>query len=141
MPVSVTASGPGAAARSPAHGRGLRRRGEEGLRGGAGRPLGLARLAQWTEVFSGVDACVTPVIEALEVVDEPHLNARGTFTNIAGVFQPAPAPRFSRTPAASPTPPVSPGADTGARPRALAGMSHGPCRRPPRGAEPVQGPR
>ncbi len=65
-------------------------------------------------MFSAVDACVTPVIEALELVDEPHLNARSTFTKIAGVFQPAPAPRFSRTPAASPAPPVSPGADTSA---------------------------
>jgi alpha-methylacyl-CoA racemase len=69
---------------------------------------------EWTAVFAGTDACVTPVVEPREVPDEPHLSARGTFLLVDGVFQPAPAPRFSRTPAGIPTPPPAPGADVAA---------------------------
>ena len=68
----------------------------------------------WTEVFGGVDACVTPVVELAEVAAEPHLSARGTFATVDGVLQPAPAPRFSRTPAEQPSSPPVPGADTDA---------------------------
>jgi alpha-methylacyl-CoA racemase len=67
---------------------------------------------EWTTVFAGTDACVTPVVEPREVRDQPHLSARGTFLELEGIFQPAPAPRFSRTPAGAPTPPPTPGADT-----------------------------
>ena len=42
----------------------------------------------------------------------PHNVARGTFTEVDGAPQPAPAPRFSRTPGAVERPPVVPGADT-----------------------------
>ncbi|MCU1690970.1 MAG: sle [Frankiales bacterium] len=68
---------------------------------------------EWTRVFDGVDACVTPVVELAETLDQPHLAARGTFTVVDGVQQAAPAPRFSRTPAAAPTAPrpVSPDAE------------------------------
>jgi alpha-methylacyl-CoA racemase len=69
---------------------------------------------EWTAVFAGRDACVTPVVDPREVAAEPHLSARGTFLTLDGVFQPAPAPRFSRTPAATPTPPPAVGADTDA---------------------------
>ncbi len=69
---------------------------------------------EWTAVFDGVDACVTPVVELAETLDEPHLAARGTFAVVDGVQQAAPAPRFSRTPAALPTPPRPTGADTAA---------------------------
>ncbi|MCU1602060.1 MAG: sle [Frankiales bacterium] len=69
---------------------------------------------EWTEVFGGRDACVTPVVEPGEVPAEPHLSARGTFTTVDGVFQPSPAPRFSRTPAGVPTPPPAVGADNDA---------------------------
>jgi alpha-methylacyl-CoA racemase len=67
---------------------------------------------EWAAVFAGTDACVTPVVEPREVRDEPHLSARGTFLELDGVFQPAPAPRFSRTPAGTPVAPRVPGADT-----------------------------
>ena len=67
---------------------------------------------EWTAVFEGTDACVTPVVEPAEVRDQPHLSARGTFLELDGVFQPAPAPRFSRTPAGIPAAPPPVGADT-----------------------------
>ena len=69
---------------------------------------------EWTVVFDGVDACVTPVVELAETLDEPHLKARGTYVVVGGVQQAAPAPRFSRTPAAAPTAPGVPGADADA---------------------------
>ena len=55
---------------------------------------------EWTARFEGSDACVTPVLSLDEAHDHPHNVARGTFTNGAGGACPAPAPRFSRTPAA-----------------------------------------
>ncbi|MEE1943290.1 CaiB/BaiF CoA-transferase family protein [Streptomyces sp. TRM 70361] len=67
--------------------------------------------AEWTAVFEGTDACVAPVLSLREAPAHPHLAARGTFTTRAGVTQPAPAPRFSATPAAPPRPPAPPGAD------------------------------
>ena len=53
---------------------------------------------EWTAVFATTDACVTPVVELSEALDEPHLKARGTLVEIDGRVQPAAAPRFSRTP-------------------------------------------
>src|ERR1700677_2371640 len=70
--------------------------------------------AEWAEVFAGSDACVAPVLSLSEAPDHPHNKARGTFTEVAGLTQPAPAPRFSRTPADPPQPPPAPGADTDA---------------------------
>ncbi len=70
--------------------------------------------AHWERVFEGTDACVTPVLEPGEAPAHPHLAARGTFTEVDGVVQAAPAPRFSRTPA-GPAAPVADGpADAGA---------------------------
>ncbi|NJQ03931.1 CaiB/BaiF CoA transferase family protein [Streptomyces zingiberis] len=69
---------------------------------------------EWTEVFSGSDACVAPVLSLREAADHPHLAARATFTEYAGVTQPAPAPRFSVTPGSIRRPPALPGADAGA---------------------------
>jgi alpha-methylacyl-CoA racemase len=69
---------------------------------------------EWTEVFQGRDACVTPVVEPGEVPDEPHLSARKTFMTLDGVFQPSPAPRFSRTPPGTPSAPGPVGADNDA---------------------------
>ncbi|MCW2528401.1 MAG: Alpha-methylacyl-CoA racemase [Pseudonocardiales bacterium] len=63
--------------------------------------------AEWTTVFAGTDACVTPVLSFDEASSGEHLAARGTLVEIGGVTQPAPAPRFSRTPAATPRPPAS----------------------------------
>jgi alpha-methylacyl-CoA racemase len=56
--------------------------------------------AQWTETYDGTDACVAPVHTFSEAAKSPHLAARGTYVEHHGVVQPAPAPRFSRTPTA-----------------------------------------
>ena len=69
-------------------------------------------MAEWTAVFEGTDACVAPVVSLSEAHDHPHLAARGTFVSDNGVVQPAPAPRFSRTPAALGEPPAAPGQHT-----------------------------
>jgi alpha-methylacyl-CoA racemase len=53
---------------------------------------------EWIAVFEGSDACVTPVLEFEEAPRHPHLAARRTFVDEEGGVQPAPAPRFSRTP-------------------------------------------
>ncbi|WP_228918093.1 CaiB/BaiF CoA-transferase family protein [Streptomyces sp. DH20] len=66
----------------------------------------------WTAVFEGTDACVAPVLSLREAPHHPHLAARSTFTDNAGITQPAPAPRFSATPATVRTGPARPGADT-----------------------------
>jgi alpha-methylacyl-CoA racemase len=52
---------------------------------------------EWTAVFEGTDACVAPVLTIPEAVAHPHNVERGTFTEVAGIPQPAPAPRFDRT--------------------------------------------
>ncbi|MFD0154623.1 CaiB/BaiF CoA transferase family protein [Streptomyces sp. NPDC055721] len=67
---------------------------------------------EWTSVFEGTDACVAPVLSLREAPSHPHLAARGTFTEHAGLTQPAPAPRFSVTPGTLRSGPVLPGADT-----------------------------
>jgi alpha-methylacyl-CoA racemase len=59
----------------------------------------------WNEVFDGTDACVTPVLTYAEAAHEKHLDCRGTLVELDGVVQPAPAPRFSRTPAPTPASP------------------------------------
>jgi alpha-methylacyl-CoA racemase len=66
---------------------------------------------EWAGVFSGTDACVTPVVELAEAVDQPHLAARRTLTSVDGVVQASPAPRFSRTPGAAGMPPTSTSVD------------------------------
>jgi alpha-methylacyl-CoA racemase len=66
---------------------------------------------EWAAVFADTDACVTPVLSFDEVAHHPHIAARQTLVEIDGVTQPAPAPRFSRTPASLPKPPPEPGAD------------------------------
>ncbi|KAF3468613.1 CaiB/BaiF CoA-transferase family protein [Streptomyces sp. Tu 3180] len=67
---------------------------------------------EWTAVFEGSDACVAPVLSLREAPHHPHLAARSTFTDHGGITQPAPAPRFSATPATVRTGPARPGADT-----------------------------
>ncbi|WP_406864039.1 CaiB/BaiF CoA-transferase family protein [Streptomyces sp. HUAS MG47] len=69
---------------------------------------------EWTAVFDGSDACVAPVLSMREAPAHPHLAARGTFVEHSGLTQPAPAPRFSATPAAVRRGPALPGADTAA---------------------------
>jgi alpha-methylacyl-CoA racemase len=68
--------------------------------------------AEWTATLESADACASPVLSLDEAPSHPHNVARGTFVEIDGVVQPAPAPRFSRTPAAVRSPPSEPAADT-----------------------------
>jgi alpha-methylacyl-CoA racemase len=67
---------------------------------------------EWCAVMEGTDVCFAPVLSLDEAHDHPHMAARGTFTEVAGIRQPAPAPRFSRTPGAIERPPSSPGQHT-----------------------------
>ena len=67
---------------------------------------------EWATIFETSDACVAPVLDLHEAVDDPHMVARGTFVEVDGFKQPAPAPRFSRTPAAVPVAPAHPGEHT-----------------------------
>jgi alpha-methylacyl-CoA racemase len=53
---------------------------------------------QWTEVFEGSDACVTPVLDLFEASEHPHNQLRASFVQLDGAALPAPAPRFSATP-------------------------------------------
>lgn len=66
---------------------------------------------EWAQTFAEEDACVMPVLEMAEVPRHPHNRARGTFVEFEGSRQPAPAPRFSRTPGNLRTSPTPPGAD------------------------------
>jgi alpha-methylacyl-CoA racemase len=66
---------------------------------------------EWTEVFEGLDACVTPVLSPREAAAHPYNTARRVFTT-QGSVQPNPAPRFSKTPSAIQMPPQTPGAGT-----------------------------
>lgn len=63
---------------------------------------------EWTEIFAGTDACVTPVLTWGEAAEGEHLQARSTLVTVDGVTQAAPAPRFSRTSPGTPgVPPQS----------------------------------
>jgi alpha-methylacyl-CoA racemase len=84
-------------------------------------PEGKRRLAEvlstrsrddWAAVFDGSDACVSPVLSLDEAPRHPHAVARSAYIEVGGTVQPAPAPRFSKTPAAVPTAPPQRGADT-----------------------------
>jgi alpha-methylacyl-CoA racemase len=68
--------------------------------------------AEWAEVFGNTDACVAPVLTLLEAPHHEHNVVRSTFVEHGGVVQPAPAPRFSRTPAALDLEPPAPGDHT-----------------------------
>ena len=60
---------------------------------------------EWCALLEGTDACFAPVLTMAEAPAHPQAVARGTFVEVDGVVQPAPAPRFERTPAARPIPP------------------------------------
>jgi len=68
--------------------------------------------AEWCELMEGTDVCFAPVLSLREAPQHPHNVARGTFVEVGGVVQPAPAPRFSRTPAAVQRPPAHDGQHT-----------------------------
>jgi len=65
--------------------------------------------ATWIERFADLDACVAPVHSFTTAPDDPHLVARATWVERSGVVQPAPAPRFDRTPAVLDRPPAPAG--------------------------------
>jgi alpha-methylacyl-CoA racemase len=67
---------------------------------------------EWVSMLEGSDACFAPVLDWDEAPQHEHNLARGTFIEVAGVTQPAPAPRFSRTPAAAPGAPSAANAHT-----------------------------
>jgi alpha-methylacyl-CoA racemase len=54
--------------------------------------------AEWCEIMTGTDVCFGPVLSIDEAPRDPHNQARQTFVEVAGITQPAPAPRFSATP-------------------------------------------
>lgn len=65
----------------------------------------------WCALMDGTDVCFAPVLTMDEAPAHPHNAARQTFVEVAGVTQPAPAPRFSATPGAIQGPPPKIGAD------------------------------
>lgn len=70
---------------------------------------------EWGDLFYGTDACCVPVLNAFEAAAHPHNVARGTFAPTPGkdgLFEPAPAPKLSRTPGHLPRPNPLPGWNT-----------------------------
>ncbi len=67
---------------------------------------------EWCKIMEGTDICFAPVLSMDEAPQHPHNQIRGTFVTQDGVTQPAPAPRFSRTPSAIQSPPATPGEHT-----------------------------
>jgi alpha-methylacyl-CoA racemase len=68
----------------------------------------------WCDILEGSDACFAPVLEMGEAPAHRHNATRGVFVQVDGVTQPAPAPRFDRTPNATPRPPPRTGEHAGA---------------------------
>ena len=67
---------------------------------------------EWSALLEGSDACFAPVLSLAEVASHPHAQARHAYTEVGGVVQPAPAPRFSRSQPAQPRPAVPAGTHT-----------------------------
>ena len=67
---------------------------------------------EWCAIMEGSDVCFAPVLSYAEAPQHPHNRARATFVEVDGIEQPAPAPRFSRTPPAIQRPPARPGEHT-----------------------------
>ena len=63
----------------------------------------------WCQLLEGTDACFAPVLSMEEARHHAHQRTRSGFVAVGGVPQPAPAPRFSRTECAVPTPSEAPG--------------------------------
>ena len=77
---------------------------------------------EWSAILEGTDACATPVLSLEEAPRHPHMAARRTFEDRAGVVQPAAAPRFAKAGAPQIAPPPEAGAQT-REVLALAGFS------------------
>jgi alpha-methylacyl-CoA racemase len=67
---------------------------------------------EWCALMEHTDVCFAPVLSIPEAVAHPHNQARQTFVEVAGITQPAPAPRFSRTPGSIDRPPAHAGQHT-----------------------------
>ncbi|MNT84323.1 Formyl-CoA:oxalate CoA-transferase [compost metagenome] len=67
---------------------------------------------EWAVLAAGAETCITPILSMGEAPHCTHLQARKTFVEVDGVVQPAPAPRFSRTPGSIQRPPARPGQHT-----------------------------
>jgi alpha-methylacyl-CoA racemase len=67
---------------------------------------------EWCSLMEGTDVCFAPVLTMGEAAQHPHNVERGTFVELAGTMQPAPAPRFSRTPGEIASPPAHAGQHT-----------------------------
>ena len=67
---------------------------------------------EWSALLEGTDVCFAPVLALGEVHQHPHAVARGTYVEVAGVVQPAPAPRFDRSVPEHPRPAPAVGAHT-----------------------------
>jgi alpha-methylacyl-CoA racemase len=67
---------------------------------------------EWSAIFDGTDACVAPVLSMSEAPKHRHNVARQTFVEVDGITQPAPSPRFSRTPSQISSPPSPAGSHT-----------------------------
>ncbi|MGI9600406.1 MAG: CaiB/BaiF CoA transferase family protein [Acidimicrobiales bacterium] len=74
--------------------------------------FGTKTRAEWCEIMEGSDVCFAPVLGPDEAAQHPHNVERGTFVDVAGVVQPGPAPRFSRTEAEIQRPPSHAGQHT-----------------------------
>ncbi len=68
--------------------------------------------AEWCELMEHTDVCFAPVLSMDDASAHPHNVARGTFIEVAGLTQAGPAPRFSKTPPATPAPAAHPGQHT-----------------------------
>ena len=68
--------------------------------------------AEWCALMEGTDVCFAPVLSLTEAPSHPHNAARGTFIEVGGMTQPAPAPRYSETVTDMPTPTPRAGTDT-----------------------------
>ena len=67
---------------------------------------------EWCEIMEGTDVCFAPVLSMAEAPEHPHSRARKAFIEVEGVVQPAPSPRFGRTPGAVRRPPARAGEHT-----------------------------
>ena len=67
---------------------------------------------EWCAIMEGSDVCFAPVLSLAEAPKHPHNVARGTFIDVAGIVQPAPTPRFERTPGEVRRPAAQPGQHT-----------------------------
>ncbi|BAT58059.1 E-cinnamoyl-CoA:R-phenyllactate CoA transferase [Variibacter gotjawalensis] len=67
---------------------------------------------EWCAIMEGTDICFAPVLSFSEAADHPHNKARDAFATVDGIVQPAPSPRFSRTPSSIKSPPPAFGAQT-----------------------------